>query len=686
MSVDDILPNAYPAADDPYATRSMRIHMPISSAGDMPAAVGSGEAPRRTRARPPRFVRWTLNVIVAVLVLLLVAIPTALYLLDRRYTEKIYPNVRIAGVSVGEMRPDQARAALEARYGAFLAQPLTLTYDGHVWKPEAQKLGVWFDLSAAVQQAYGSGRGHGLVNDLREITAIYQNGLDVPVAARLDQRAVQQVVRQISAELERAPVDATLRLNGTTVETSAAVTGLQVDIDQTVREASDALATITPQTVAVRTRELAPRLSDAAVADGQKRIEAFLNGSLTLNVDKRAYVLTPADIALVLDIARMPQDSATDRIAVAVNKLQVDRRIRKMTDETGRGSVNPRVAWNNGNLTITKPGQTGLRLDEAQARAMMLAWTGAERTLALPVNVVQPQVTAANLDTLGIRELVSVGRSDFTGSAEYRINNIGVGMKKFTGLLIAPNEEFSFNENVGSIDAENGFVEGYAIIQNRTQLEFGGGICQDSTTMFRAAFWAGLPITERWGHTFYISWYNKYGLGAAGDGPGMDATIFTGGPDLKFVNDTGHWLLLESDSDPANHVAEVRFYGTKPNRTVDIRQEVVSRKPAIEQPEFIADRAQPRGTAHRTDTKRGGMTINVYRTITENGVARKPQRFQTVFKPWADKYAINPADMGKNGRPLIWGPWAPRPQPQPQPPVADPNAQPAPAPAPAPQG
>lgn len=686
MSVDDLLPNAYPTADDPYVTRPLRIHTPISSAGDMPAAVGSAEAPQRTRARPPRFVRWALNALVIVLVLLLVAIPTVLYLLDRQYTGKIYPNVRIAGVSVGEMSREQARAALQAKYGGFLAQPLTLTYNGRAWKPDAQKLGVWFDISAAVQQAYSSGRGHGLVDDLREISAIYQNGLDVSVAARLDQHGVQQVVRQISAELERAPVDATLRLNGTTVATSAAVTGLQVDIDQTVRAASEALVTITPQTVAVRTRELAPRLNDAAVADGQKRIEAFLNGALTLNVDKRTYVLTPDDIALILDIARVPQDTTTDRVAIAINQLQVDRRIRKMTDETGRGSVNPRLAWNKGNLAITRPGQTGRRLDEEQARATILAWTGTERTLALPVNIVQPQVTAANLDTLGIRELVSVGRSDFTGSAEYRINNIGVGMKKFTGLLIAPDEEFSFNDNVGSIDAANGFVEGYAIIQNRTQLEFGGGICQDSTTMFRAAFWAGLPITERWGHTFYISWYNKYGLGAAGDGPGMDATIFTGGPDLKFVNDTGNWLLLESNSDPANHVAEVRFYGTKPNRTVDIRQEVISRKPAIEQPQFIADRDQPRGTSHRTDTKRGGMTIDVYRMITENGVARKPQRFQTVFKPWADKYAINPADMGKNGRPLIWGPWAPRPQPQPQPPAADPNAQPAPAPVPAPQG
>jgi len=370
---------------------------------------------------------------------------------------------------------------------------------------------------------------------------------------------------------------------------------------------------------------------------------------------------------LMLDVARVAEDETSDRIAINLNPVQIERRVRKITDETGRGSVNPRVAWNDGNLQIIKPGQTGLRLDQDGTRAALFGWTGGERTLALPVNVVQPDVSEANLRTLGINELVSVGKSDFSGSADYRIQNIGVGMRVFNGILLAPDEEFSFNDNVGSIDAANGFVEGSAIVNNRVQQEFGGGICQDSTTFFRAAYWAGLPITERWGHSFYISWYDKYALGPLGDGPGMDATIFTGGPDLKFVNDTGHWMLIQTSSDPSSGTATVAFYGTKPNRQVEISQEVSDRKPAIEKPVFYADSEQPRGSYKRTDTKRAGMTIRVYRTITQDGVLKKPRLFETVFKPWADKYALNPADIDKNGRPLIRGPWSPRPQPAPAP-------------------
>ena len=409
-------------------------------------------------------------------------------------------------------------------------------------------------------------------------------------------------------------------------------------------------------------------MDDVAVADARARIESVLQGPFTLEVEKKQYIWTPEEIALMLDIGRVPQNSASDTIAVELNAYQVGRRVRQIADETGRGSVNPRVDWNNGDLRILKPGKPGLRLDEAQASAAIgAAVAGSNRVLALPVREVAPQVTEANLRTLGINELVSIGRSDFTGSAEYRINNIGVGMEILNGILIAPGEEFSFNNNIGSIDARNGFVEGYAIIQDRTQLEFGGGICQDSTTLFRAAFWAGLPITERWGHSFYISWYDKYGLGSNGNGPGLDATIFTGGPDLKFVNDTGNWLLMQSTSNPRTGVAEVSLYGTKLNRTVTLAQSISKRIPAPPAPKIVTDPKQPFGTSRQSDHARGGMTIAVYRTITENGVRKQPELFQTNFRAWPNIYVFNPADIGPDGKPLI--PFGAQPTPQPTPEV-----------------
>ncbi|GAB4214271.1 MAG: VanW family protein [Roseiflexaceae bacterium] len=678
MSADDFPQYSSSAAgDDPYVTRPLAMPEVLRRPGDP----YSGERATRTSNRPPRSRRgMILNIIAVLLLMVVVGTGAGLYYLDQSYQGKIYPNVSIQGIPVGEFSRDQAEAALRQRYSAFLAQPATLTYDGRTWTPTPEDLGIRFDFTGAADAAYRAGRGNGVMANLLEVKAIWDNGLELPLKVSFDQTKLRAYLQSITAGVDQAPVDATLALEGTTVRTTPARAGRQVLIDQTLQELSNGLLSLTPQSVAIQTRELPPRLADAEVAAAQQQIAALLQGPYTLTVEKKEYSWAVEDIALMIDTARVPKDSASDRIAVELNRFPIARRIRQIADETGRGSVNPRLDWNGGNLRILKPGKPGLRVDEAAAlQAVLAGMSQPNRTLALPVAEVAPQVTEANLNTLGIKELVSVGRSDFTGSAAYRVTNIGVGMQILNGILLAPGEEFSFNQNIGSIDARNGFVEGYAIISNRTQLEFGGGICQDSTTMFRAAFWAGLPITERWGHSFYISWYDKYALGPLGNGPGMDATIFTGGPDLKFVNDTGSWLLIQSSSNPRTGLAEIAFYGTKPDRSVAISQRVYNQRPAITEPVYIPDPKQPRGRMHQTDTARGGMTIDVYRTITENGVAKEPELFRTVFKPWANKYAVNPADLGPDGKPNF--------NRQPEQPTADP-AQPAPPaaeqPAPAP--
>lgn len=664
--------------DDAYTTRPLSLHEISDHPTDLPL-IGVPQAAGRTMRRPPsRGASGIVYLILSLLVLAMLGAGGGLYYLDRSYQGKIYPNVTVQGLNVGELTQQEAEAALRARYGTFLKHPATLTYGEQTWQPGLADVGMSFDFKGAIDSAYRAGRGNGLIENLQEVYAIWENGLDLPVHVTFDQNQLRAYVAGVSADLNHAPIDAQLHLDGTTVSTQPAQTGRQVLVDQTVGELAEPLSAFTPQTVVLKTRELAPRLDDAAVADARTRIEAMLQGPLTLEIEKKQYVWTPEEIALMLDIGRVPQNSTNDTIAVALNSYQVGRRMRQIADETGRGSVNPRVDWNNGDLRILKPGKPGLRLDETQASAAIgVAVTGANRVLALPVREVDPQVTEANLRTLGIDELVSVGRSDFTGSADYRINNIGVGMGILNGILIGPGEEFSFNNNIGSIDAHNGFVEGYAIIQDRTQLEFGGGICQDSTTLFRAAFWAGLPITERWGHSFYISWYDKYGLGSNGNGPGLDATIFTGGPDLKFMNDTGNWLLMQSTSNPHSGVAEISFYGTKPNRTVTLEQSISKRIPAPPNPKFVTDPKQPFGTSRQSDHARGGMTINVYRTITDNGVRKQPELFQTTFRAWPNIYVFNPANVGPDGKPLI--PFGAQPVPQPTPEPAPAPEQPAPA-------
>jgi len=633
----------------------------------------------RTRVRPPRRRGdgW-LWFALAVITLVLLGIAGGIASFYRSYEGRIYPNVSIQGIAVGEMTPEQAESALRLRYAAFLRQPVVITYGDRRWTPTLDELGMTFDFRGAVDAAYNAGRGRGVVDDVRELAAIWQHGLDVPLHVSYDETRAQAYLTQLAREIERAPADAQVRLDGAQIAVVGAVIGRQVLVDATLAQVSQQLQAFVPTTIPLQTREIPPRLDDATVAAARAQIETILQGPLTLRVGKNEYEWTVSDLADMIIINRVPSDEG-DRITVTLDQNRIEKRIRQIADETEKPGTRPRVAWNNGDLKITRPGRPGLRLDEVRARDMVIAAVmGRDRTLELPMVPTDPPVTEANLHQLGIRELVSIGKSDFTGSADYRVHNIGVGMQLLNGLLIAPGEEFSFNKNIGQINAANGFVEGAAIIQNRTQQEFGGGICQDSTTLFRAAFWAGLPITERWGHSFYISWYDKYALGPRGNGPGLDATIFTGGPDLKFVNDTGAWLLIQAWSNPKTGVAQIELYGTKPNRTVDLTHKVYDHVPAPTEPVFVADPKVPRGTIKHTDKARGGMTIDVYRLVVENGVPRQPELFRTRFRPWPNIYTLNPADIGPDGKPLIPFPQGNQPAPTPPPPAEQPTEPPPP--------
>jgi vancomycin resistance protein YoaR len=365
----------------------------------------------------------------------------------------------------------------------------------------------------------------------------------------------------------------------------------------------------------------------------------LLSGPLVLTHRDQQWVWDTQTLAELVNV-----ETVGSSIEVQIDQERLVSEVEGLAQLIDSGSVEPRLRFDGTNLQITQPGQVGWELQqEAAVRAIARNLNrGSEvtRTVALPVNEMTPNVMPEDLPTLGIHELVGEGRSSFAGSAAYRITNIKAGAARMDGVLIAPGEEFSFNTQIGDIDAENGFVEGYAVVGNRTALEWGGGVCQDSTTVFRAAFWAGLPITERHAHPFYISWYDRYGLGPYGDGAGLDAAIYTGLNDLKFVNDTGAWLLMQTYVDEVNQVLTVQLYGTTPNnRQVEIDGPYVTNiVPPPASPVYIDDPSQPSGYTYQSDAARSGRDITIHRIIKENGVEVARDTFYTHFKAWPNIY------------------------------------------------
>jgi vancomycin resistance protein YoaR len=257
-----------------------------------------------------------------------------------------------------------------------------------------------------------------------------------------------------------------------------------------------------------------------------------------------------------------------------------------------------------------------------------------KRDILLGVLVVQPKINRETVDSLGITGVVGVGHSDFAGSAAYRLHNIVTAARLLDGTLVPPGETFSFIDSAGAIDESDGFVAGYSIIGGRTVLSVGGGVCQVSTTVFRAAFWAGLPIVERHAHNFRISWYTT-------DAPlGMDATIFTEtGTDFKFRNNTSGYLLLQFEVYTDTGDLYAYLYGTPTGYEVVLDGPYFTDwTPAPTDPVYVDNPNQPVGYLRQTDYAQGGVDSTIYRQLLLNGNEVSRDTFFSHYQAWPNIY------------------------------------------------
>ncbi|HMQ30125.1 MAG TPA: VanW family protein, partial [Chloroflexaceae bacterium] len=460
------------------------------------------EATRRhSRRQRGGLWRW-LAVILATFAL--TAVGTVLAF-GRAYDGQIVQNVTVRGLPVSGLGPEEARAALRERYAELLQAPLSLTFGERSWAPTAEEIGLQIAIDAAVDQAFAVGRGPDALANLLDRGTLLSTGRDLPLGVTLDEQRLTAYLAARADELAVAPRDATLSIVEGRVVTTPSAPGRAISVDGVDTTIRPGLLALEPQSVELTARELLPALDEGGIAEAQAQLATLLSQPATVQIGEELRTWTPAKLGALVRIERVATD-AGEQLEAVLNTTPFAAWLAEIAPALERAPVEPRLRWREGAVQISEPGTDGARLDQAAALTQITdaLWRG-EGRIAVGLTVVPPAIRPETIATLGIVELVAEGRSDFSGSAAYRVQNIRAGAAQMEGVLLAPGEEFSFNQHVGAIDASNGFTEGYAIIQGRTQLEWGGGVCQVSTTVFRAAFWAGVPITERNQHSFRIS-------------------------------------------------------------------------------------------------------------------------------------------------------------------------------------
>lgn len=252
----------------------------------------------------------------------------------------------------------------------------------------------------------------------------------------------------------------------------------------------------------------------------------------------------------------------------------------------------------------------------------------------LPTTTLAPEITTEEANEYGIVEKIGEGVSYFVGSIPNRIFNIGHATSKIDGILVAPGEEFSFNEHVGNISSLTGYKEAYVISGGRTVLGDGGGVCQVSTTLFRAILDAGVPITERHAHSYRVSYYEQ-------QSPiGIDATIYVPSVDLKFRNDTGSHILIAADFDSNLQKLTFSLFGKSDGRETVVTEPVILSQTPAPEPLYEDDPELPVGTTKQVDFAANGANVQFSRTVTRNGEVLIDETFTSRYSPWRAIYKV----------------------------------------------
>ncbi len=299
--------------------------------------------------------------------------------------------------------------------------------------------------------------------------------------------------------------------------------------------------------------------------------------------------------------------------------------------------IDARFTYTNGRVTEFRTAKDGQQVDTDQLINYMqnesvpalLATSNSTLAVAIPIVTLKPTASSSiQASNMGIVERIGVGTSLFHGSIPNRIYNIQLAASRLNGILIKPGETFSFDKAVGDVSSLTGYKQAYVIQNGKTVLGDGGGVCQVSTTFFRAALDAGMPIVERHPHAYRVHYYEE------DTPPGIDAAIYTPNVDLKFKNDTGHYILVQSYVDPDNEQLTFELYGTSDGRVSHVSTPVIVSQTPAPEPLYQDDPTLPQGQVKQVDFAAAGAKVYFDYSVTKDGKEIISDRFTSNYQPW----------------------------------------------------
>jgi vancomycin resistance protein YoaR len=464
---------------------------------------------------------------------------------------KLAQGTRVAGVELGGLTPAAATRLLQRRAAHLSHAPVTFTAVGKRFRLTPSQLGVKVDWAAAVARAKEQGDGFGPVRGYRrlELQVFPQ---EVAAPPQVYRPGLTYELGVLAKAIDVPHREATLVRRGLHVTIAPGSTGRVLDRDAAHDVIVDALSSFSRAApVSLPVTSVMPKVTVASLAATQRAASTIVAAPVSVDIGATRLRIPRWRLATILSFGRAGR-------SLSFSGPAADRYFARIEKYMNHPPRDARFAVNASGTVRVVPATPGIALDVPRTanRILAAARRPANRAATAVLAQQQPKLTTAAAQAMGITGTVASYETLYGGDPN-RIHNVQLVAHLVDGKLIAPGATFSFNHATGERSAEKGFLEAPVIINGELQTGLGGGVCQVSTTVFNAAYEAGLPITARTNHALYISHYPL----------GRDATVNYPDVDLKFVNDSGHWLLLRTFVGSSSLV--VGLYGTPVHRRIE---------------------------------------------------------------------------------------------------------------------
>ncbi|MCK5084268.1 MAG: VanW family protein [Candidatus Pacebacteria bacterium] len=517
-------------------------------------------------------------ILIIIIFLIVVSSGITTYLCYQKYLDTILPNIFINGESYSDLTEEEAKNKLENKIKDFRENGIILAYKDIFFSAQLEEIGIDINTEKIISNTFDYGHKSDILENLKDYFNLQVNTVNIQLTPEINKEKLELYISENISVLEDQPKNFSYTYEKDEFIPIHAKPGIIINREKLIRNISENITNFDNRTIDIELIRKDPEIKEDTNELALTDAKNLLNKKIILKYNSTEWEVQEEDFVLWIDFGTINNfadsyDAFSNRktLSVKANKEKMKNYLISLVPQINKEPINAQLKFDkNGKVEVFFLSQEGvvLELEKSINEIDKIVFfeenyrDNSEKEIEIQMNVekVQPEITTESIDNMGITALLAIGESNFYGSPRNRRHNIAVGASKFNGILVGPEDEFSFNKALGGVGAKEGYLPELVIKKGETVPEYGGGLCQVSTTAFRAAVKTGLEITERKNHAYPVKYYNPQGT---------DATIYPPHPDLRFKNNTPAYILIQTRIEGNKLFFD--FYGSDDERKVELK-------------------------------------------------------------------------------------------------------------------